>query len=84
MGAKITARSEFVQLRCELIVLFLILRLTELGRVLAQGLGLGLAIVRESMEAMNGAVTVGSEEGVGTTFTLTWPPLKSIGPDARP
>ncbi len=42
----------------------------ELG---AQGLGLGLAIVRESMDAMGGTVTVTSEEGVGTAFTLTWP-----------
>lgn len=42
----------------------------ELG---AQGLGLGLAIVRECMEAMKGSVTVTSEEGVGTAFTLTWP-----------
>jgi signal transduction histidine kinase len=41
----------------------------ELG---AQGLGLGLAIVRESMEAMGGSVTVTSEEGAGTVFTLTW------------
>jgi two-component system sensor histidine kinase SenX3 len=42
----------------------------ELG---AQGLGLGLAIVRESMDAMAGTVTVASVEGQGTTFTLTWP-----------
>lgn len=42
----------------------------ELG---AQGLGLGLAIVRECMEAMKGTVTVTSDEGVGTAFTLTWP-----------
>jgi signal transduction histidine kinase len=42
----------------------------ELG---AQGLGLGLAIVRESMEAMGGSVTVTSQEGAGTAFTLTWP-----------
>lgn len=42
----------------------------ELG---VQGLGLGLAIVRESMEAMGGSVTVTSEEGAGTAFTLTWP-----------
>lgn len=37
------------------------------------GLGLGLAIVRESMEAMAGTVTVESVEGQGTTFTLAWP-----------
>ena len=43
----------------------------ELG---AQGLGLGLSIVRESMEAMGGRVGVVSSEGEGTTFTLEWPP----------
>ncbi|MEP7116681.1 MAG: HAMP domain-containing sensor histidine kinase [Acidobacteriota bacterium] len=42
----------------------------ELG---AQGLGLGLSIVRECMDAMGGTVTVQSAEGVGTTFTLDWP-----------
>ena len=46
----------------------------ELG---AQGLGLGLAIVRECMEAMNGAVAVTAEEGVGSAFTLTWLPRGS-------
>ena len=42
----------------------------ELG---AHGLGLGLAIVRECMDACRGTVSVESVEGVGTTFTLTWP-----------
>jgi signal transduction histidine kinase len=42
----------------------------ELG---AQGLGLGLAIVRESMEAMGGIVTVESVDHEGTAFTLEWP-----------
>jgi signal transduction histidine kinase len=42
----------------------------ELG---AQGLGLGLSIVRESMEAMGGTVSVTSDEGRGTTFVLDWP-----------
>jgi signal transduction histidine kinase len=42
----------------------------ELG---AQGLGLGLAIVRECMESMGGTVTVTSEDGSGAAFTLTWP-----------
>lgn len=39
----------------------------------AQGMGLGLAIVRESMQAMGGAVEVESKEGHGTAFRLTWP-----------
>jgi signal transduction histidine kinase len=39
----------------------------------AQGMGLGLSIVREAMEAMSGTVTVESLEGQGTTFTLEWP-----------
>jgi signal transduction histidine kinase len=42
----------------------------ELG---AQGLGLGLAIVRECMDAMGGTVLVTSEEGKGTSFALAWP-----------
>jgi signal transduction histidine kinase len=41
----------------------------ELG---AQGLGLGLSIVRESMEAMGGIVSVESTVGQGTTFILEW------------
>jgi signal transduction histidine kinase len=42
----------------------------ELG---AHGLGLGLAIVRECMDACQGTVSVESVENIGTTFTLTWP-----------
>jgi signal transduction histidine kinase len=42
----------------------------ELG---AHGLGLGLSIVRECMDAMGGSVTVESIEGQGTTFTIEWP-----------
>jgi signal transduction histidine kinase len=51
----------------------------ELG---AQGLGLGLSIVRESMEAMGGTVSVSSEEGAGTSFVLDWPPTAAA--PARP
>lgn len=41
----------------------------------AQGLGLGLSIVRECMDAMGGTVTVESHEHDGAAFILTWPPL---------
>ena len=44
----------------------------ELG---AHGMGLGLSIVRESMEAMGGIVSVESAEGEGTTFVLEWPAI---------
>lgn len=37
------------------------------------GLGLGLAVVRELVDAMKGTVTVDSEPGQGTTFTLRLP-----------
>ena len=40
----------------------------ELG---AQGLGLGLSIVRECMDAMGGTVSVTSRDGEGTAFLLT-------------
>jgi signal transduction histidine kinase len=49
----------------------------ELG---AQGMGLGLSIVRECMDAMGGSVTVESVEGDGTTFTLDWSPKVLPGP----
>jgi len=38
-----------------------------------QGLGLGLAIVRDCMDAMHATVTVESTEGAGSVFTLSWP-----------
>lgn len=53
----------------------------ELG---AQGLGLGLSIVRECMDAMGGTITVTSVEGAGTTFRLTWPVAALPAPDPAP
>jgi len=37
------------------------------------GAGLGLTITRQIIEAHKGEITVSSEEGQGTTFTLTLP-----------
>jgi signal transduction histidine kinase len=52
----------------------------ELG---AHGLGLGLNIVRECMDAMHGTVAVRSVEGQGTTFVLSWPrPPAAVPPSA--
>ncbi len=54
----------------------------ELG---AQGLGLGLSIVRECMDAMGGTVSVTSRDGEGTAFLLTWPaPVAAVEPAAGP
>lgn len=38
------------------------------------GVGLGLAIVDDCVNALNGSISVESEEGVGTTFALSLPP----------
>ena len=38
-----------------------------------EGFGLGLAIVREAMRALNGTVAIESEPGVGTIVRLTLP-----------
>lgn len=44
----------------------------------SNGIGLGLAISRDLAEAMNGTLTVDSEENVGSTFTLTIPLDSSV------
>jgi signal transduction histidine kinase len=42
------------------------------------GTGLGLAIVQRCVEAHGGEISVQSQEGVGTTFTVTLPVIREI------
>lgn len=42
------------------------------------GLGFGLSCVKTLIDVMGGEITLQSEEGVGTKFTVRVPPLKSI------
>jgi signal transduction histidine kinase len=48
-----------------------------------QGVGIGLALVKELVEMMHGSVTVESEEGKGTTFTVRLPYQKAEPPAKR-
>jgi hypothetical protein len=45
----------------------------------SEGAGLGLYIVRETVEKLHGSITVKSEMGKGTTFRVTLPNLRLIG-----
>jgi signal transduction histidine kinase len=49
----------------------------------AHGMGLGLSIVRECMDAMDGTVTVESREGIDTTFHLRWPASALVPPSGK-
>jgi len=53
------------------------------ARVRGAGSGLGLAIVQSIMRLHGGTVTVASQVGQGTTFTLCFPPVVAPPPAAR-
>jgi two-component system, NtrC family, sensor kinase len=40
-----------------------------------KGMGLGLSIVYRIIESHRGIITVSSQEGTGTQFTITFPPI---------
>ncbi|HEY0339338.1 MAG TPA: ATP-binding protein [Steroidobacteraceae bacterium] len=42
-------------------------------KAVERGAGIGLAVVKNIVGSMRGAITVASEVGVGTTFSLYWP-----------
>jgi len=46
-----------------------------------RGVGLGLAIVRDTVGALGGRIDLSSRVGVGTTFTVTLPALEAEGKD---
>jgi len=54
----------------------------------SEGVGIGLALVRETVELHGGSVTVRSREGRGTSFTVTLPlggrPAPSAAPSSPP
>ena len=48
-----------------------------------RGVGLGLAIVDDCVQAIGGSITVDSQEGAGTTFELTLPDGSPLKPAER-
>jgi signal transduction histidine kinase len=59
-------------------------RSREARSVEAQGLGLGLALVQELIEAHGGCVEVESAPGQGSTFRVVLPIREDAGEEGRP
>ena len=57
--------------------IFLIFQTLE-ARDKVEGTGIGLAIVKKSIEDMGGTIRVESEPGQWTRFTLTWPKVRTV------
>ncbi len=53
-------------------------RFFRAGRREADGFGLGLAIVRQAVDAVGGDVRIESEPGVGTTATVIFPRVERL------
>lgn len=49
----------------------------------SDGAGLGLYIVRETVDKLHGSITVDSKIGAGTTFNITIPNMKILKPELR-
>ncbi|MBX3013216.1 MAG: PAS domain S-box protein [Caldilineaceae bacterium] len=54
-------------------------RASNVGTI--SGTGLGLAIAKESVERHGGTISVASQAGIGTTFTVRIPPMLSVEKD---
>ncbi len=54
------------------------------ARSVYQGTGLGMAIVKNLLEQMGGSISIESEVGVGTTFTITIPFEIAPAPEEKP